>query len=93
MESVVQKKKQCLICKTTKDLHEHHVFYGTGNRKVSERLGMKVYLCKYHHNGSDAGVHFDRELDLRIKRACQYIYERDIGTREEFIKDFGRSYL
>lgn len=51
MESVVQKQKQCLICKTTKDLHEHHVFYGTGNRKVSERRGMKVYLCKYHHNG------------------------------------------
>lgn len=93
MESVVQKQKHCLVCKTTQNLHVHHVFFGTANRKISEKRGMKVYLCKRHHNEPPDGVHFDKAFDSRLKRACQIIYERDIGTREDFINDFGRSYL
>lgn len=32
-------------------------------------------------------------LDLRLKQECQRYYEEHYGTREKFIKEFGRSYL
>lgn len=41
---------------------------------------------------SDEGVHFDRELDLKLKRECQEIWERN-HTRDEWYRKFGKSYL
>lgn len=42
---------------------------------------------------SNAGVHFNPELDRKLKQQCQREWERVNGTREDFIKRFGRSYL
>ena len=41
---------------------------------------------------SDYGVHFDRELDLRLKRECQEEFEKR-HSHEEFMAIFGRNYL
>ena len=71
MKSILQDERFCWCCGRTEYLHEHHVFYGTANRKNSEEHGFKVYLCGFHHNLSKYGVHFDKKLDLRIKRDCQ----------------------
>lgn len=90
--SIIQSEKECFVCKTTLNLHEHHVFFGTGNRKISEKYGMKVWLCQEHHTGRN-GVHFDRQLDLLIKTVAQGTFEKEIGSREEFRRLFGRSYL
>jgi hypothetical protein len=68
------------------------VFYGTANRKQSEKYGCWVYLCAYHHNMSSEGVHFNKSLDILLKQECQRRFEKD-GTREEFRKIFGKSYL
>jgi hypothetical protein len=38
------------------------------------------------------GVHFNRELDLRLKRACQAKYE-ETHSREEFIALIGKNYI
>jgi hypothetical protein len=53
---------------------------------------MKVWLCGRHHNLSNEGVHFNRELDLRIKRTGQKTFE-ETHTRQEFRDIFGKSYL
>lgn len=90
--SIIQSEKECFVCKTTLNLHEHHVFFGTGNRKISERYGMKVWLCQEHHTGRN-GVHFDRQLDLLIKTVAQGTFEKEIDNRDEFRRLFGRSYL
>lgn len=92
MKSILQKDKKCFVCGTTQGLHDHHVFYGTANRKKSEKYGMKVWLCGMHHNLSNKGVHFDKKLDLLIKTKAQAVFEAK-HTREEFIKIFGRNYL
>ena len=34
--SIIQNKKQCYITKSTTNLHKHHIFEGTANRKFSE---------------------------------------------------------
>ena len=93
MKSIMSNEKVCLVCKTPYDLHKHHIYYGTGNRKISEREGCWCYLCGAHHNLSKWGVHFNKDLDLRIKQECQERWERKNGTREQFIQTFGKSYL
>lgn len=42
---------------------------------------------------SDHGVHADNLLDLKLKQMCQGIFEREVGTRDQFMEIFGRSYL
>lgn len=93
MKSVIQKQKVCLVCNTSYNLHEHHIFGGTANRRMSEKFGLKVFLCARHHNMSNEGVHFNKELDLSIKQLGQKYFERRYGTREYFIEKFGKSYL
>lgn len=92
MKSILQAEKECWVCKTTHDLHEHHVFEGTGNRPVSERWGLTVYLCGKHHNLSNDGVHFDKDLDLRIKKFAQSEFEKQY-SHELFMREIGRNYL
>ena len=79
----------------------HHV-YGGANRKRSTRYGFVIPLVDVIHiNGSAAN---DKEckrltgrslkdLDLYLKRTCQRYYETNIGTRRQFLDEFGRSYL
>lgn len=90
MKSIIQTEKQCYFCHTTKDLHLHHIYIGK-NRKTSDKNGFTVYLCFNHHTG-DEGVHKSEEQLLTFKRLCQTEYEKT-GTREEFLKIIGRSYL
>lgn len=115
MKSIIQDKKsgRCYICEhwrnddsLKKGLEEHHIFYGP-NRKLSERYGLKVMLCRYHHQGDIHGAHDaihnnpDKSNDQRLKRIGQQAWERRYaraaaGTEEahaEFRNVFGKSYL
>lgn len=92
MKSVLQSEKECFVCKTTQNLEEHHCLYGTSNRKMSEKYGLKVWLCHEHHTGN-TGVHFNKELDLQIKELAQAYYEEHIGSKQDFMRDFGRNYI
>ena len=89
----MQKEKECYVCKTTIGLHSHHILFGSANRKHSERLGLKIWLCGRHHNMSSEGVHFNKTLDLDLKRLAQEYYEANYGCRTSFIDTFGRNYL
>jgi hypothetical protein len=93
MDSILQKNKECFVCKTTYGLECHHVCYGTANRKQSEKYGLKVWLCHEHHTGGRASVHFNKELDMHLKKLAQRQFEKKVGTREEFRRIFGKSYL
>lgn len=92
MKSIIQKNKECYVCGTTYGLHDHHIIYGTANRKQSEKYGLKVWLCQEHHTGS-TGAHFNKDLDLHLKKLAQEHFEALYGARNEFIRVFGRSYL
>lgn len=90
MKSVIQKNKECYVCKTTCGLHEHHIIYGTANRKKSEKHGFKVWLCGRHHNLSNEGVHFNKKFDLHLKCICQEWWLGNGHTKDEWIIEFGR---
>jgi hypothetical protein len=42
---------------------------------------------------SNDGVHFNKDLDIKLKKLCQERWEGMYGTREQFIETFGRNYL
>ena len=74
-------------------VERHHILHGTASRRLSEMYGLKVWLCGKHHNMSDAGVHFNKDLDLHLKKLAQEYYENNYGCRADFIETFGRNYL
>lgn len=94
MKSILQTEKRCYVTGDTVGLHEHHIFYGTGNRKISERHGFKVYLRHdYHNTDSDRAVHLgNKVLDLELKRAAQREFEKN-HSRADFMRLIGRNYL
>lgn len=73
----------------------HHVFPGTGRRKLCEKYGFIVPLEPFLHNMSSISVHNNpnKGLDLRLKQECQRYFEAHYGSRSEFIEKFGKSYL
>ena len=91
-KSIISIDRECWVCKTTKDLHRHHVYAGC-NRGLSEAYGCWVYLCPHHHNMSNEGVHFNHDLDVMLKKTTQRKWEEIYGDREKFRIIFGRSYL
>ena len=92
-KSLISNEKVCYRCKTTFNLHKHHIFGGS-NRGKSEKDGCWCYLCATHHNMSNQGVHFNREYDLQLKRECQQKWmAKNNKTTDDFIKIYGRNYL
>lgn len=73
-------------------VERHHIFGGP-NRKKSEKYGFVVPLRPdMHPNGVYAGSNA-KEIDTKLKEMAQTYWEEKIGTREEFRKEFGKSYL
>lgn len=94
MKSIITDKKECYVCGTPYNLHEHHIFYGYGKRRISEHEGLKVWLCGCHHNLSNEGVHFNRDLDKELKILGETIWcEKHNKTPDDFINLMGRNYL
>lgn len=92
-KSIIQKEKECFFCGTTYNLHKHHIFFGTANRKLSEQDGCWCWLCAYHHNMSDESVHMNSMMDMTLKKITQERWEQLNGDRESFIARYGKSYL
>lgn len=76
------------------EVERHHVF-GAANRDKSEKYG---YVIPLHPTLHPNGARFkytkeNRKIDLYLKQRCQRDYEKYHGTREDFIKEFGKSNL
>ena len=74
-KSIISNEKECYVCHTPLELHQHHIYGGTANRKKSDKYGCWIWLCGDHHNLSNAGIHFNKNLDLKVKRMCQKKFE------------------
>lgn len=93
-KSIIQDEKRCLLCGSTRELECHHIFGGNPNRKLSEKYGLKVWLCHDHHNEPPNGVHFNANIRQRLQAKAQKIAMNYYGwTIEQFIKIFGKNYL
>lgn len=70
----------------------HHI-WGGANRNKSAKYGFCVPLRPdLHPNGVHAGSDA-RMIDAALKHMAQKYYEKHYGTREDFIREFGKSWL
>ena len=73
-------------------VERHHIF-GGANKWLSEKYGFIAPLRPdLHPNGVFAGKDA-KSVDLALKTKAQTYYEEHYGSREDFIREFGRSYL
>lgn len=91
MDTILQNDKRCYACGKSVRLHSHHIFFGQKNRKISEKYGLKVWLCVECHEGP-RGVHHNEVMDNALKRIAQRQFEKT-HTRQEFVALFGKNYL
>ena len=83
----------CCICGGHSWIEEHHVF-GGANRKLSEKYGLKVYLCHWCHNEPPNGVHHNSENRQTLQRRAQENAMNHYGwTEDDFRRIFGKNYL
>ena len=102
-KSILQTTKECYLCRLAAEsqgyfgglpsagLHRHHVIFGKGNRKRSERYGLWVYLCVAHHEYGPQAVHTNREVRLMLSRIAERAFEKKY-SREQFYEEFGQFY-
>ena len=91
--SLMQKEKRCIVCGSMFNIHTHEVYFGK-NRQKSIEDGCCVYLCGKHHNQSNEGVHFNHELDMKLKKEMEVAWlEYYNKTIQDFRERYGRSYL
>ena len=73
-------------------VERHHIF-GGANKKKSEMYGFIMPLRPdLHPNGVFAGRDA-KEIDTKLKQMAQEYFEEHIGSREMFMREFGRNYL
>ena len=103
MKSIMHNKQDgtCYLCMLLHNDYsrklvreEHHVPFGRGIRKLSERYGLKVYLCIPHHQ-HDAGeeaVHRNDTIRRLLDKEAQKAFERHYPNLD-FRKIFGKNLL
>lgn len=74
------------------ETEEHHVMFGTADRKLSEHYGLKVYLCINHHRTSAEAVHRNKKNDLILKVDAQKAFI-DRYPDKDWMEVFGVNYL
>lgn len=72
----------CYLCMkfdedySKKPCDEHHAVYGWANRRLSEKYGLKVYLCREkHHEYGPMSVHQNRAVRKIICADAQRTFE------------------
>lgn len=91
MDTVFGRGKECFFCHGTYQLNDHHIFPSVADRPHSEKRGLKVWLCWQHH--SDVHAFPNKGLDKCLKEMAQTYYEEHYGSRDDFRKEFRKSYL
>ena len=81
----------CVYCGSP-NIQRHHIIGGTANRKISDKHGYIIPLCYEHHLGGN-GIHRNRGMQEYWMELAQRHYEMHRGTRADFIREFGKSYL
>lgn len=88
MNSIIHSGETCYLCGRGGTLETHHVIHGYGRRRLADKDGLTVRLCpECHKNLHDYGWN-DREL----QKIGMLAWIRENGTKEDFIKRYGRAY-
>lgn len=91
---VTEQEGICFFCGRSAEC-EHHLLFGAGARELAEEDGLKVPACNNCHNIGRVAerIHDNSMAEKMSKIFGQIIYEEKIGSREEFRRRYGKSYL
>ncbi len=101
MRSIMHDKQDhtCYLCiklhgdyRQRAGLEEHHVIGGNPGRRLSEKYGLKVYLCAEHHRISPEAVHKNRENRIKLQSEAQKAFMKKYPDKD-FMEIFGRNYI
>ena len=90
-KSIMQEDKSCYFCGSVTGLECHHVFGGVANRPISEKYGLKVWLCHNCHTGKN-GAQYNKEKNLLLKQDAQRAFEK-AHPRSEWMELIKKNYL
>ncbi len=85
--SVLCDSDKCAVCESERSLTWHEIYSGA-YRQSSMKYGMCLRLCMKCHSEYQENTDFSNFW----KKEGQEYWEQNIGTTEEFIGVFGRSY-
>lgn len=71
---------------------EHHVIFGTANRTLSEKFGLKVYLCPEHHRTGKDSAHLNADIAKYLQKEAQKSFIKTFKD-EDFRTVFGKNFL
>ena len=79
--------RYCKVCGTSYGIEVHHRVYKSQNKNLEHCKLNLVDLCYIHHRDSRKGVHFNKELDRKLKLELQNkleeLFINDYLTKEE----------
>ena len=90
-KSILQREKVCFFCGCRVGLEEHHVLGGP-NRKWSDKYGLTIYVCNYHHTDLKEGVQYNKERNQSTKRLAQIAFEAR-HSHELWMEIFKKNYI
>lgn len=93
--SIFTDNMDCCMFTGRYGVERHHIFSqrGGGMKEKCEKYGFIAPLIpELHPNGAQAGKDA-KKIDTELKQRCQRYYEEHYGTREDFMKEFGKNYL
>ena len=88
----VSGKHECYFCRaltfenddalaelTDKGLEKHHIMFGFSgkDRDYSEKYGLWVWLCPYHHRISKDSVHKNKKNNNLLRRIAQKAFQME----------------
>lgn len=88
MDSIIQRLQECYLCGRRDGLEVHHCIHGTANRRLSDKDGLTVYLCRdCHRDLHDKGLNDDY-----LKAVAQNAWCAKYGSREDFRRRYGKTF-
>ena len=79
-------ENQCIICETY-GTELHHIQFRSQVPTLRDCPLNHIYLCPQHHRDGRAGVHFNKELDKKLKLKFQnkleFLWEKKYLSRQD----------
>lgn len=76
------------MCHRQDSLEVHHCIHGTANRRLADKDGLTVYLCRDCHRAlHDRGIG-----DSQLKAVAQRAWCAKYGTLEDFRRRYGKTF-
>lgn len=90
MDSIIQQESElCYICGQWAT-DTHHCIHGTANRKLADKDGLTVRLCRTCHENLHIKGNFDRELQRIAQARWMEYYGK---SEDDFRRRYGKSFL